>query len=263
MQYPKCVLFAPLLATISISASAQTSTYTNSSLKGNYIFTETGLPGPGGAIASIGVLTADGNGGVTGTLTQRRPGQFVVNRSASGQYQIHQDGSGTLQLSAASAVEEDTVTRRYQIVIAKSGVSGISTDDGLFGSLALAQQAAGASTLAALKGRYSFSETGTVNQSAHVGVGTLELDGTGAVTGSLEFRTLGRSAVTQRVSGTYSVSAAGLGEITVEYTETTGPSDDPEMQVNRLRFAFAVTSQGLVAVRLDSGVSAVSHLALQ
>lgn len=265
MQYPKCILFAALAAAASLpSAPAQTQSYTNASLKGTYVFTETGLPSAAGAIASAGLLTADGNGGISGTITQRIPGQFAASRGAIGTYQINQDGSGSLTLSAtAPGNEDDVVTRRYQMVFSKAGLTGVSADQGLFGVIGLALQTGSAGvTLAGLKGRYAFSETGTVNHtSTHVGMGTIELDGSGAATGSVEFRTLGRSVESRRLSGVYTVSGAGLGEMTLQFTEPS--AEEGETETTQFRFAIIVAGQDLVGVRLDNGVNAVSRLARQ
>ncbi|MDX1981051.1 MAG: hypothetical protein SFV51_12340 [Bryobacteraceae bacterium] len=265
MQYPKCILFTVMAAAASLpSAPAQTQTYTNSSLKGTYVFTETGLPSAAGAIAAAGVLTADGNGGVSGTITQRLPGQFAASRGATGTYQINQDGTGNLTLSAtAPGSEDDVVTRRYQVVFSKAGLTGVSADQGLFGVVGMTVQTESTGvTLAGLKGRYAFSETGAVNHtSTHLAIGTIELDGSGAVTGSVEFRTLGRSVVSRRLTGVYTVSGAGLGEMTLQYSEPS--AEEGETETTQFRFAIIVAGQDLVGVRLDNGVNAVSRLARQ
>lgn len=251
------------LTLLTSSAQAQTTPYSNLSFKGNYVLTETGIAGPGGVISAIGAISADGNGAANGTLHVRLPGQPLFTAKASGQYQINQDGTGSLTLnvpSPAGGEDSQPMTRKYDLVFTRRGLIGAASDQGLFSTVDFeAQPAAPAAgyTLAAIAGNYGYSETGVVNNTTRIAIGDFALSATGAVTGTIEERAAGRGALSLRFTGTYTVSPDGSGTITIQRAEApTG--EDGDTQVIESKFNFVLgKDQKLSAIRLDSGASAI------
>lgn len=241
-------------------------TYTNASLKGSFSFVETGFPGPAGTVAAVGVLTADGSGGVTGNLTARWPGQGVFNTDVTGQYQINQDGTGQLTIGVAipsSNSDQLPVARSYSLVFSKRGVSGITSDQGLFSILDLEAQPGAAVTMASLAGRYGYTETGVINGSLpRIAVGDFVLDASGGVTGTMQERVANSGASSYTFTGTYTVANSGVGTITIDHSVPNLSGDDTTVIESKFTFVAGPNAK-LSAIRLDSGATAVGDFERQ
>jgi hypothetical protein len=93
--------------TPSISGSAIATitavTFSNSSLKGNYVFSVSGLDINANAFYALGAITADGNGNITGGEEDFNSSSisigYLFGGSITGSYSIGSDGRGTLTLN--------------------------------------------------------------------------------------------------------------------------------------------------------------------
>ena len=77
--------------------------FDNSSLKGNYIFSLSGIDLNGFTFYAVGVLTADGNGNITGgeeDLNDVSSGYSTAN-PVTGSYSVGADGRGTMTLKSS------------------------------------------------------------------------------------------------------------------------------------------------------------------
>jgi hypothetical protein len=93
---------APTVAGNAIATITAVS-FNNSSLKGNYIFSLSGIDGNGFAFYAAGAVTADGNGNITGgeeDLNDISSGYFQAT-SVTGTYSVGPDGRGTLNLNSS------------------------------------------------------------------------------------------------------------------------------------------------------------------
>lgn len=260
----KCVFLSLSIAALSLASSAfAETTYTNLSLKGAYALAETALPTSGGAVAAIGMLTADGNGGVTGTAYLRASRFSSSAANVTGQYVINQNGTGSMVLSFAApdATDSDVpLARQYDLVFTRRGLTGASTDGGVFSTIDLEQPATAPAqgySMSSLAGSYGITETGAYNGlAARISVGEMKLDGTGGVTGTIEERIAGRATLSYDFTGTYTVNSAGAGTVTMQRSSVT---DDGTTTVTSSSFAFVVgKDQKLVALRLDSGAASTA-----
>ena len=130
--------------------------FSNSSLKGNYVFSLSGLDGNANAFYALGAITADGNGNITG-------GEEDVNgvgtgylsaSSTTGTYSIGADGRGTLTFSNSIG--------QFQFAIAMQALNNAvlnETDNGVVAATGtLEGQGA---TLVAPSGNYAFGFAGS------------------------------------------------------------------------------------------------------
>jgi hypothetical protein len=78
--------------------------FSNSNLKGTYVFSGSGLNSSGDNFDITGVFTADGNGSVTSGVRDiyADPSTSVQSETISGSYSISQDGRGQLTLTGSS-----------------------------------------------------------------------------------------------------------------------------------------------------------------
>jgi hypothetical protein len=84
--------------------------YTLDALRGTYGFTEQGSMGSNLAVVGIGVLNADGNGGVSGSENINILGQAAQSRTFQGSYTVKPDGTGMLTLNYAATPSDQIGT---------------------------------------------------------------------------------------------------------------------------------------------------------
>ena len=76
--------------------------FSNSSIKGNYVFSLSGVGLSGLPFYLVGAVTADGNGNITAGEADRNSvaaGYSKCRRSITGTYSVGSDGRGTLNLN--------------------------------------------------------------------------------------------------------------------------------------------------------------------
>jgi len=163
--------------------------FSNSSLKGQYAFSMSGVDVNAAYIARVGSFTADGNGNITGgledvlSLGSGQPAAIVS--ITGGNYQIQSNGRGVVALQEASGGE-------LQLSIAlQTSTTGflIETDLNATGSGALTQQTNADFTTAALMNPYVFELSGVSFSGANAApismVGKIVANGNGNITGGL------------------------------------------------------------------------------
>jgi hypothetical protein len=111
---------------VSLMANAQAQPCSNGTFNGSFGFTNTGTIVGVGDFAAVGLLSADGQGNLGGSITRSVNG--VISRlTFTGTYSVNLDctGSATLTFSSGQIVHRDFV-----IVDDGKEVRGISTDSG-------------------------------------------------------------------------------------------------------------------------------------
>ena len=117
-----------------------------------------------------------------------------------------------------------------------------------------------AASVASLKGAYVFSERGTVasgGEAKLAGLGVVNLDGLGGVSGWETVRFAGGSLTTNFV-GTYSIEAGGIGTMRIIHTLPGPVADDEEAKTATSNYTFLVDVDGikeLHAIRTENGVA--------
>jgi hypothetical protein len=100
--------------------------FTLVNVKGTYGYTVQGTIGLSSPFAAMGVLTADGNGGISGTETSQVYGVGMQTNAFQGSYTVDNTGCGTITLNFPAPAQDPNnpdapmlpgVTARYKFVI--------------------------------------------------------------------------------------------------------------------------------------------------
>jgi hypothetical protein len=183
--------------------------FSDSNFNGTYVFSFTGTDytnsattGTQSFFAVAGTLTANGSGGLSGTLDINDPelgtalginGVQTGVATTGGNYKVTQDGRGTGTIT----VNIDNAAYQFGVdFVLTSNSHGLITrfDDNGTGSGTLDLQTSGVAQ-SALAGSYSFALSGQDSSGNPIGsVGTFTLDGSGNATGLQDFNDNGDSS---------------------------------------------------------------------
>ncbi len=229
-----------LIAVFALSLAAWGSC-SNANIKGNYGYGGTDTDTSGNLQASIGHITANGQGTFTGTQTQSVEGT-VSTSSVTGTYTVNADctGSGTVTRKGKNASHYDLTVlsggKRIQTVTTDSGIIGISNADA---------QGSATCTKAGVKGAFGVQSTG-----AFIGVGPvafnglLTLDGAGSLSGTASGSVAGQIFSAQSVSGTYTIKSNCTGTLTFQISG---------QQPQHAGFVVVNGGAGMLLLETDSG----------
>jgi hypothetical protein len=195
--------------------------FTNANLKGAYVFSFAGTDvstGSAAPFAVLGVLNADGGGGISGgTIDINDPvvGAFTSGALSPGHYSITKDGRGQGSLvTSLGTIEIDFVLT--------SGGHGLVTrfDGGGSGSGTIDLQST--VTQSALAGSYTFSLVGTslADGTPLASVGAFTIGATGAIS-SNSFQDVN-----------HNFDSIGLTDMSLTGQVILGPSSTPTTQLN-------------------------------
>jgi hypothetical protein len=185
---------------------------TNATLVGNYGFTVTGVDSSGELSASVGQLTADGKGNLTGIFTNSTAGVISSDVALTGTYSVKTNCTGTMTITPSGS----TATNFSLVVVSSGGqFELVETKAGSsqYG-YALAQGKA-TCTNAGVKNTFGFRGGGYTFPSLapNAWAGQVKLDGLGGFTGS-ESASLGGTIESFSLTGSYSVSSNCTGTMT-------------------------------------------------
>jgi hypothetical protein len=217
---------------IALALSAQAS-FTNASLKGGYSFLINKWTADVNANqeATVGVMTFDGVGNVTASITSIQGG-VVQTGTASGTYSVNSNGTGSINFTTGGGTPPHfAITLNSTASGLAHGVQLLMTTENNLNvvdtGVALLQSATAATyTLASVKGKLSFQLnkwTADVNSSQEGIVGILTSDGAGHVKGAFT-QMKGGVLGTGTFTGTYTVNADGTGSMSLN----TG-TDNPQL----------------------------------
>jgi hypothetical protein len=216
-------------AIVTITAMA----FNNSSLKGNYVFSVSGLDGGANPFYSIGAITADGNGNITGGEEDvNGPGTgYLSATSTTGTYTIGADGRGTLTFSNSIG--------QFQFAIAMQQLNNAVLNETDNGVVAATGNLEGQATSpAAPSGNYAFGFSGS-----GLGCGSVDSAGifnmnAGTVGGVQDLNCGGSIVQSQTLTGSYG-AIDGLGRGTGAFSgSSTGSSNMIYYVVSAGRFRF-------------------------
>jgi len=115
--------------------------YNLTSVKGTYGFTERGTFGPTTPQVSVGVLVADGAGGLTGSQVFQVYNSGSQNLTFQGTYTVNTNGTGTMTLlypaqtdSTSSSITQQASLAKYSFVIVnnKTELQAVRSENGAF-----------------------------------------------------------------------------------------------------------------------------------
>jgi hypothetical protein len=136
-----------------LSARAD-SGFTLASVKGIYGYTVQGSLATTTPMAAVGMMVADGNGGLSGTETQQIYGQGTQTAAFQGSYTVNGNGSGTMIVNypAPPTPPQDpdnptpfvpqALSARYDFVIVNgiAEIKGIRSENGIIATAAFRAQ---------------------------------------------------------------------------------------------------------------------------
>lgn len=228
---------AALQAAPSISGSSIVTVtavqFSNSSLKGNYIFSLGGIDSSGAAFYAAGAVTADGNGNITGgeeDLNDVASGYFKAT-SVVGSYNVGSDGRGTLTLNSSIG------SFQYAIAIRALNNAGLNEiDNNVINATGNLEQQT-AIGVSAPSGNYAFGFAGSSSNCGGLNSnGIFALSGT--TVGGLQDVNCGRTVTqSQSLTGSYT-GIDSLGRGTGSFSASTGTSNFVYYVVSANRYRF-------------------------
>ena len=200
-------------AVIGIAERQQSSSFSSSSVSGDYALLSSGL-GTIGTLASAGRLTADGFGGITaGVLDENDGGTVSENIAFTGIYNISSNGRGTATLTFPSG------DSNFAFYMVSSGrVLFVQTDSFAVTSGALDAQQGGPFSTASLSGNFGFLVAGKTSNGATAISGQLTAGGGGSLTATEDINEAGTLSAGVPLNGTYAISSNGRGTLTITGT---------------------------------------------
>ncbi len=227
---------APTVSGNSIATVTAVS-FNNSSLKGNYVFSLSGIDGSGFAFYAAGAITADGNGNITGgeeDLNDINSGYFQAT-SVTGTYNVGPDGRGSLNLTSSLG------SFSYAIALRALNNAGLNEIDNnvVNATGTLEAQSTG---VTAPSGNYAFGFNGIA------GCGPISSDGifalsSSSVAGQQDVNCGGTITQAQALSGSYG-SIDGLGRGTGSFSGNSGSSNFVYYVVSANRYRFMCPTGG-------------------
>lgn len=218
----------------------------NATLQGNYGFVLSGVNNAPALTATVGQITADGSGGLTGSETVSNYGVIASNVSITGSYALNKNCTGTATITPAGGSASN-----YSLVVIETQIQMVETDNGFTESgYAQAQGKANCSN-AGIKGRVGFHGGGWNVSNSLIPTAfaaQVKADGAGNVSGTEE-GSFGGLVYSVSLSGTYVVNANCTGTIT--YTM----SDGSKKHGN---FVLVKGGMSSLTIQTDAGVIATT-----
>lgn len=205
----------PISATNAIAvgeARQQSGTFAQASLSGSIVLHDTGLS-PMGPLTVIGLLSADGMGGVSGPTFHNVAGTFGT-ATLSETYIVASDGRVTLSGGSTPPV--------FYLYGTNQGFEVGTGPDSSFGFLE--NQIGGPFSNASFSGVYFFGVEDPSSRPINIGSGGMTANGSNsspAITGTIDESNLLGLAPNVPLTASYSIASDGVGSITVSGSPTT------------------------------------------
>jgi hypothetical protein len=234
------------------------SAFTNSALGGNYVFSFSGADGGGLPFCSIGFMTLNGNGSISGgSLDSNDNGGVAIGLTLTGNYATASSGRGTLTLNSTFF----SYSFAYYVVSAQTLrlVSIGSLGGPVWSGSANSQQSDVGST-AALSGPFVFEAGGTSVAGESADAGQFQMNSGGTVTNGVgDENYQGTTAAGYSFTGSYMLSTSSRGTLQLVST-TLGKFNysfylQSNTQAVLLRTDFAAVTSGTLAAQLQSTFS--------
>jgi hypothetical protein len=219
----------------------------NATLNGNYGFVLSGVNNTPVLTATVGQITADGSGGLTGSETVSNDGVITSNVSITGSYALNKNCTGTATITPAGGSASN-----YSLVVIGTQIQMVETDAGYTESgYALAQGKATCSD-AGVKGTFGFRGGGWRNVSSSLiptaDAGQVKADGLGNLSGTQQ-GSFGGEVYSTSISGSYAVNGNCTGTITYSVEGSIAHSNFVVVDGGRSGFIIQ-TDAGAIATAL-------------
>lgn len=227
--------------------------YSKASLNGQYVFSFDEVAG-GAETTAIGVFTADGDGGLTGTEDVNGPGGVFTAVPVTGQYTVGVDGEGSLTIQGTAGNLSLTFdltswigsgNTDSTVGIANIGPAAFLVDAtaGDIGSGALYAVYTGPFAPLSISGSYLLQLGSGMLAATDAEIGQVTLAGNSVSSGALDENDTGTYAHYATVTGSYTSPSSSRGTLTLSYGSFT-----------RTFTYYAVSDGYFVLLDTDSGV---------
>ena len=238
----------PFPATQGVALRQSASAFSNSTLKGGYVFASTAI-GSNDYIDAAGQFNADGNGNLTaGSLDQDNLGTPTSTTLGASQYSVASNGRTTVKLAPGGGL--NPVNLAVYLADATHGFA-VGLDSSLVTTGELFQQTDTPFSLASLQGSYGIHLAGfnvdTAGNTRYLEISAqLTIDNAGNATGREDVNNQGTSPLAGQVTGgTFTMTSSGRG--TLVLNETWNPNGSTS------RFAvYMISKSRFLLVGLDS-----------
>jgi hypothetical protein len=182
------------------------STFTQSSLDGNYVLYANGAMSPAEGKIFFAQASSDGVSTLTFDAYYENDGGAWVSNDASLKYSYAVDPYGEVTLSTGSSTDAGNIYLTGTVAVY------IGVDSGGFAGYAVAQTGSGSFSTASLEGTFFGGATAIINQSAEAENALVTLDGTGSVSDTSHLSSIGNEQADQ--PSTDALMIAGNGTFT-------------------------------------------------
>jgi len=219
--------------------------YSETKIKGTYVFVEEGMDPMGQAIGGLALFQFAETGAVTGT-EMIPTSKGVVRLDLQGSYTPQSDGTISLVLTAPGSDEEgntQNIMESYRLLTGRNGeIHAVRTNDGFYSIARLYPAKANA-----LRGAYMFAQKPNGEPMARLV--QLVFDGTGNSKG---FQVLASQTMdaTLELKGTTQNLPDGFGSLTLVSTIS---NDDGETTAMTENYLYLSTETGVKMLRTDCG----------
>ncbi len=198
------------MAMLAGDAYRQQGAFSNASVNGSYAFTLGGTSSNGAFVAG-GIFSANGSSTITGGVEDvNNDGIVAQSLALSGNYSVAASGRGTLTLI------NSTGTSNFVIYPSTGGVLALEVDKVIVSSGSALLQTGNSFSNTSVQGNYGLNFSGAIALAEIDAVAQFNADGSGHLTGTLDFNNGGALYLGLALNGTYSVSNNGRGTATLQ-----------------------------------------------
>jgi len=196
------------LAVFALGLGAWGQSCSNSNLTGGYGYGAVGTDANGNAVAFSGLYTADGNGNITGKLTESVNGKISANVPVTGTYSINSNCNGRMTVTPKGGA-----TQHYNVTVASQGGRFFSLETDTGSVLSLYGRSTQVSTCSTnTGGTFGFTASGSIVGVGNFGAdGQITVDGAGHVSGIESSSVAGKIKSNIPFTGTYKLNSDCTG----------------------------------------------------
>ncbi|MGA9352397.1 MAG: hypothetical protein WBV46_01820 [Terriglobales bacterium] len=236
-------LFAFLAGFCFVLAAQPSVACSNATLKGSFGFVLTGVNSSEVLTATVGQMTADGSGGLTGSETVSNDGVITSNVSMTGSYSLAKNCTGTATITPAAGSASN-----YSLVVIGTQIQMVETDTGYTEAGYAVEQGSASCSIAGIKGTFGFRGGGWNVSSSLIptaDAGQVKADGSGNLSGTQQ-GSFGGQVYSTSISGSYTVNENCTGTVTYSVEGTTTHANFVAVDGEKLAFLIQTDPGAIV-----------------
>ena len=217
--------------TQALSIAVNSAGVNNAELNGRYAFVLQGFDSTNNLVTMAGSLVADGNGTITGGVEDRYVGSSTLGGAITGFYSVGADNRGTMTITTS----QGSVPFNFALGQISSGVAAlghvIESDSVLATGVIKKQDTSVFSTFATTASSFAFGTRGQNASGRTAMAGQGSFNGSGSISGMMDYVNTSQVAASQTVAGSYAVGDTSNGRGSITFTSPAA-----------MQFAFYIVS---------------------